>query len=229
MEALEARLSNVAQCPPKRRRNRRNKRGSAVVAPPVQQAQIRAVASTSGGRRRRRARGSGVAASLDGSMTIMREEFVAAIKVSDTAGVIKLIPQSFSWLKNIAKAYERLTWLSAKVYYKPAVGTNQDGLVVYGVDWNSKPPSEDPTREQVQALTPVADHPVWQDSRPQPMVLPSSKLQTRKEYLIATGDDCDQMPGVLLYNCSVQKNPANTKLLGELWICYKIHFFGTTT
>lgn len=231
MEAIRSQLARLQSDldrlslsgPPRNKRKNRRNRGGGVVAPPVQNPIIRAAGSGKKKKKRNR-RNGGV--SFDGSLTVAREELLVSINSKDgRKGYIDLIPSKFSWLNTVAKAYERCTWLSAQVYYKPAVGTNTDGLIVYGIDWNSL--GTGATRAAVQAYTPVADHPVWQDNRGSPLVLPTNKLQTRKEYIISAPIKQDAQPGQLVWCCD--SSAADTVFIGELWIRYKIHFFGTTS
>lgn len=204
----------------KKKRANRRKQQVAVVAPPVQEPVIRAA-----GAKTRKQRRNGGGPSVDGSITIAREEMILSITKANESGSFDLDVSKLPWLKTIAKAYERYTWLSAKIYYKPAVGTNTNGLIVYAVDWNSNPP-KDMTRAAIQAHTPVSDHPVWQDTRPRPMVLPTSRLQSRKEYLSGAPEKIDLQPGTFIYNNSAYE-PGKSDLIGEIWLSYKIHFFGT--
>lgn len=221
---LIATLQKVSLVPgPQKKRRRNRRRGgnqAAVVAPAVQNP----VMNGNGSGRRRKGRRGGAVTS-DGSMAIQREELVAEIKVSKLTGSLDLNPYNFTWLKTVAKAYDRCTWVSAQVFYKPAVGTSTNGLVVYGVDWNSAPPTNF-DRAKIQAYTPVSDHPVWQETRTRPLVLPSAKLMSRKEYLLTSGEKVDQQPGTLCWAHSAT-SPTDM-VLGELWIRYHIRFFGTT-
>lgn len=209
----------------RRRRQRRRARmaggsaGTAYVAPVVQQAVMR---GAEGGRRGRRRRARGGNVNSDGSTVVERREMIVEIKAK-SQGAFDLDPKNFSWLKTVSAAYERCEWQMASIFYKPAVGTNVSGLVVYGIDWNSNAPAA-PDRTKVLAYTPVSDHPVWQDASTQPLVLAASKLQSRKEYLLDSTNKVDVQPGQLVYNCT---NTDATSLLGELWIHYRIRFFGT--
>lgn len=174
-------------------------------------------------------RGNAPGASADGSIRIRRKEFLAEIK-GQTGGVngYKLLtPGSFAWLANLAKAFDRFMVHSMSIHWKAAVGTNRDGLVSYGIDWDSSK-AERMTRQMVLALTPVNDHPVWQSAS---MPLPKGKLMSRKEYVIrkdggadSKAGDFDCMPGYLLYSMTGIEG----LVYGEFWVDYDLTLFGTT-
>jgi len=213
--ALQRRLSKMevggsassSKAKPKKKRKVGNG-GYAVVAPRVQRAVVRSGASP------------------QGVMEISREELLVAVVATDKStalvGKHKIHPSGLAWLKTLVGSFETYQWLSVQIYWKPAVGTNTDGLIVYGMDWNG---NAETARDKVQAMTPVSDHPVWQDTRLTPMILPSSRLQSRKFYF-TTRLDQDGCPGELGWNCS-STGPAN-KFYGELWIKYRIRFLGTS-
>lgn len=153
-------------------------------------------------------------------MSITRDELLVSIK--GAGGKFNLDPASFSWLSTVSKAFERIVWVSCHIYYRAAVGTNASGLVAYGVDWDSNPP-ETISRAAVVACTPAADHPVWQSSITQPLVLPPSRLQSRKEYLITAKEAVDKQPGTIIWANSGDES----KEVGELWAKYTVRLSGT--
>lgn len=206
-----------------RKRGKRSRKGgqASVVAPAMQNPNVQ---STSGTRRRKK-RGM---STVDGQMRVSRDELLASVSVpaqkASIAGIENLTPKSFSWLSNVARSFERCVFHSAQVYWRPAVGTNTDGMICYGVDWNWS--AGTPTRETVVAKTPAFDHAVWQDTRKQPMILPASKLASRKEYLLDSAQTQDTGPGQIVY--AAQSTVMDKeKFLGELWIRYDITLFGT--
>lgn len=207
------RLMTAMAVKPARKKKRATKSKQAVVAPPVQNPVVRAI--------KQRKRG---VAQEDGSMTVSREELLVAVTGNGTevSGSIDLKPDSFSWLKNVANSFERITWHQCQIYWKPAVGTSVNGLVVYGVDWNSKTPAT-LTRAIIQAMTPVCDHPLWQDNRGRPLILPVSKLMTRKEYSLQSDVKPDSQPAILSYHVA----SSDKMFLGEIWIKYRVTMFGT--
>lgn len=194
---------------PKRKRKGAAK---AVVAPVVQKAQVRKVKAEK------------LTPTTDGSMRITREEMLVAVMSNAPEGLVVLSPANFPWLKGISANFERFVANSMRIYYKPAVGTATDGLIVYGVDWNPDN-GGNTTRSGIQQLTPVNDHPLWQDSRGQPLILPKSRLQTRKEYLLTSTQKSDSSVGYLAYNAGPKTDVV--KFYGELWVKYDISFFGT--
>lgn len=174
-----------------------------VIAPPVQRAP-----------RKRRARRAGGVNADGGVFKISRNELLGEVKGGQIFSV-SLAPMSWTWISTISKSFERFTIHSATLEWKPAVGTTEAGLCCYGVDWNAN--STPTTRAQILAYTPVQDNPVWQ---PSTLVLPSSKLMTRKEYSTA---DTKDIPGIIVASCT--SDPA--KVAGELWIRYDISMYGT--
>jgi hypothetical protein len=136
-------------------------------------------------------------------------------------GYIDLQPKNFSWISGVAKAFERIVWHECHIYWKPAVGTTTNGIIAYGADWGSNDSSVD--KKTVQACTPVYDHPVWQDTRSRPMVLPRNRLQSRKEYILSGKDASDVQPGRIAYYCSA----SGLTSCGELWVRYRVSFYGT--
>lgn len=148
-----------------------------------------------------------------GSVTFSRLEYVADVKDS---GSFDLCPSSFPFLKGLSANFELYRWTKMEVQYKPAVGTNTAGAVTIGVDWSNKKTKK--TRPEISALTPMMDTPVWQMSK---LTLPSSRLQTRKEYILESDDVNDKQPGALLWKSS------SSSAVGDLWISYTVHLFGT--
>lgn len=162
-----------------------------------------------------------------GSSRISRDEMLFSVTDEGVQKAVALHPDNFPWLKTIAAAYERIKWHSCHIYWKPAVGTHTSGLVIYGVDWNSNLTSSTATETKVQSLTPVLDHPVWQDSRTTPLVLPRSRLMTRKEYLLNNTSAADKQPGQLAIYMAAIANPATKLVVGQVWVRYSVEFFGT--
>lgn len=165
-----------------------------------------------------------------GSIRIKKKEFIAVYK-SDSYGYIKINPNYFPWLKNIAKSFDRFTVHDIVVYWKPLVGTNVAGGVYLGVDWdgtNVDMVSSEKAQKAVVSCQPVREAPVWQNVT---MSLPRSKLMTRKEYRIKIENDTgavdfDCLPGYILYYVS---GPSGNKSeeRGNIWIEYDLTLFGT--
>lgn len=196
-------------------------------------------------RRRRRAGGSGApppAGGLSsGEVVIARSECLGQIATTTadvaSAGIV-LSADNLPWLKNLAKAFERLRWQSMRLEYRPAVGANTDGLMAIGFDWSNSAVktvsvgerqhlrlAADPDRETVLACTPNMDGPVWQ--RMPLMSIPANRLNSRAWYSIpadpAKADLFDYSPGSLLYSVSGTKG----KTYGEVWCHYRVVLSGT--
>lgn len=205
----------------RRRRQRRRERmrgnNGGVVAPAQQNP---ASGRSQGGRRRQRRRGLGV--NPEGNVRVHRTELLVEVKGGNAKGTYDLSLDKFSWLAQLSKAFDRCVWHSADLIWKPAVGTTTDGLIAYGVDWSGKVKANW-GRKDVLSLTPIADHPVWQSTETCPLILPSVKLMSRKEYILSSDALEDKAPGVLVYACTGSDN----KTYGELWIRYDISLFGT--
>lgn len=212
---LASRLGEVRiTAAPARRRRRRKAPVQTVPNPPQPRA------------RRRRNRRAGPNRNLvDGEMRLSKSEILASLVAGpdgQVKGNVKIVPSSIALLNSVYTAFERLKWLSIRIYWKPAVGTTEGGLVTYGIDWDFQ--QNDPKdRAKVAAYTPSHTNAIWCDSTSQPMVLPSSRIQARLWYTPLSGDDVDKGPGALVY---FAQGPAN-KSLGEFWIDYVVVLSGT--
>lgn len=206
--------STPAPSTSRRRRDRRRRlNASSGVVAPARQGPVPG----------RRAAGVGVRSSMRevaGGIRIRRTEFF--VDVSD-AGSELAVCEKFAWLNKIAKAFDRITWHACRVYYRPAVGTTKDGEVLIGVDWDGDKEGQALTKTFVQALTPVNCHPVWQAST---LVLPPSRLMSRREYKITPGsdktDDYDTSFGNITWYTAKTTTP-----VGSLWVEYDVSLFGT--
>lgn len=156
-----------------------------------------------------------------GSIRISRRELLITLKGETASATLK--PLNFPWLKNIAKAFDRVSWHGAKVFYRPSVGATTSGSVAIGVDWDSNTATL--TYENVAAMTPFTDGAVWQ---PLTLVLPRNKLMSRKEYVITPNKDKDSdfdlSPG---YLCVAADGAPSNTTLGHVWIEYDLTLFGT--
>lgn len=208
----------------RRRRRQRRRQRKAVVAPLVQAA----VTGPTVSRRRRnmRRRGANGGNNINvGAVTVSRREMFVEV----TGGDVKVYifePSNFTWLANLSKSFDRLVWVRAHLYFKSAVGTTTNGMVAYGMDWNFSNPSFT-NRKTVLACTPVADHPVWQSTEDQPLILPPNRLMSRREYLVTTSSTVkqeDRAPGYLLVACSSDSKT----VVGEIWVDYTVQLFGTS-
>lgn len=163
--------------------------------------------------------------SRQGAVRIARREYLGEIKNTDGVnawGNFKLDPITFPWLKNIAKNFERVKWHSCMVLFKPCLSATTSGSIIYGVDWDSQvAESVIQDYEHISALTPVCEAPIWQASS---LTLPSSRLQTRKEYNLNNKNDYDAMPAYIMYTSSGQTSKT---VYGHMWVEYDLSFFGT--
>lgn len=237
VQALTRRLENLAvggqisskTARNRRRRQRQSARRNGGGAPQVTQSVAPLARGINTPRRRRSGRTA--VQPFDGSIRVRRKEFIATLTGSQKSFVSTLSVAAFPWLKKLGAAFDRVIWHSMKIIWKPAVGTTTDGMVCYGVDWASDPKKgpSDYTRQAALNYTPVADHPVWQ-SNESGLVLPVSKLMTRKEYYVfidssrdSPPDNFDLAPGILV----AIVDSSLSKTFGEVWIEYDASLFGT--
>lgn len=229
---------------PKRRRRRRARGNKNVVATPGTSgfSQNQKMQPLPPRGRRRRKTGNGGGSIVSGEVSFQRSEYLTDVTISaaGTANASFLItPLNFSWLKNLAQAFERMKWQYCHFEYRPSVGANTDGNVAFGFDWSNDEiatlssgfyglTSTTVTKTAVLACVPSSDGPVW--SRPPPLVVPASRLQSRLWYDIPKDADTlkkssvfDIAPGSLLYSATGAAN----KVVGELWVKYHIVMSGT--
>lgn len=158
----------------------------------------------------------------DGTITLQRSELLETIEVvangTSAKGAIRLLPTAncMKWLHKIASSFDQIVWHSARVYFKPAVGTTFAGSLVIGVDWN--PAATDAARDTVQACSPVTESPAWQPSQ---LVLPTQRLQSRRYYFMVSAVAQDTSPAAVLYNLKCTASTAQT-FVGDIWIDYKV-------
>jgi hypothetical protein len=128
------------------------------------------------------------------------------------------------FLFRLASCYQRIKWLSFQVFWKPAVGTNTNGIISYGIAYNQQAIT---TRAGVLSLTPCNDHAVWQ-SGPQPLRIPPNMLMTRKWYVLnSTGSDkFDESVGSFYFGLTHDSENA-AKARGEFWVRYTVEMEGT--
>lgn len=128
---------------------------------------------------------------------------------------------AFPWLSKLTRAYSQIEWHSLYIFWKPAVGANSEGRLIYAVDVDGL--SQDPPdRATVASHSPVCDIQIWQDNENRPMVVPRELLTSRRRFLLSTNDPGDSGPGNLLWYVS---GPANT-VLGEIWCRYSVRLLG---
>lgn len=174
-------------------------------------------------RRRRRAPRSDVGTS--GSIRVRRCELFQTVTVdtknNPAYGSVTIVPSSsvMTWLNGVSKSFDRIKWHKCRLYWKSAVGTMTDGLITFGVDFDSSATIN--SRASVTALTPVYDGPVWQTGAS--INIPQNRLSTRNQYSITSSDKFDQTFGSLAYYC----NGSDKKSYGDIWIEYDVTLSGT--
>lgn len=170
-----------------------------------------------------------------GEVIISRRELLKDLTTANKGEQVLIAPANLPWLKNLAKVFERVRWLSLVIEYRPAVGANTAGTVAIGVDWMSQSANvvhrdgllvrdlEEVSKSNVLACTPSVDAPVWQ--RIPSLVVPASRLQSRQWYEVvdsvtSTTNFIDVSPGFVAFYTTA----ANA---GEIWLSYKVHLSGT--
>lgn len=155
-------------------------------------------------------------------MRLARSELVRSLTTDasgSASGTIGIVPDSFPVLAQLFKSFEKVRWLSFRVFYKPAVGTTVGGLITYGIDWDRKADSAT-TRQKVAAYTPSHTQAIWADNELSPMIIPPSRLQLKLWY---TPDQGTPGPGSLVYRA---EGPKST-VVGEIWVHYSVILAGT--
>lgn len=140
---------------------------------------------------------------------------------TDGGNYISLSPTKLPFLAGFTKMFDRYVYHRIRIVYRPSCGSTTSGSLIVGIDWDSKK-SANLTYKVISNLTPVMDLPLWQGGT---LVLPPSKLMTRKEYIINTDDtdEFDSTPGFVCFAAT----GATAQTAGHLWIDYDISFFGT--
>lgn len=190
----------------------------------------------SGRKRRNKRKGNGSNSITQGEVTIARSELLETVTTDDkgsVGGSKLLVPSNLPWLKNLAKAFERVRWQSLRIEYRPAVGANTDGTIALGFDWGSSNVKQEVEggwtfvhsidKASVLSCTPCADGPVWNRNQ---MAVPQPRLQSRAWYELAEDvkdSVFDYSPGGL---CWYAQGGA-LKTMGELWVHYKLQMSGT--
>nr|AYP67543.1 hypothetical protein [Blue fish point virus] len=164
--------------------------------------------------------------SEEGSITISRTEMLTelkALKASAATGHVDLTPDSFSFLKGLAKSFDHVKWVKLNIFYKPAVGTSFGGLVSFGIDWDwSTPAGAD--RKKISALTPNVSFAAWSDTQAKPLALPVSKLQAMPWYSPTATSWPLKGPGKLHWSAAAV---TEDRVVGELWASYTVKMTGT--
>lgn len=162
----------------------------------------------------------------EGTLTLSRSELVRSIevdaKVDEKGDYMEFFPSSstMAWLYRLAKSFDQIVWHSVTIEYRPAVGTNYSGSLVFGIDWNAATTAVD--RVKVQACTPTSEAPVWQ---PQTINVPGSRLQSRRFFILKATNSVDRSPFCLLW--SLKRNATDDKTFyGDIWVHYRVSLMG---
>lgn len=135
------------------------------------------------------------------------------------------------FLKGIASSFERSRWLKLHVYYKPAVGTTQGGLVSIGTDfawaYQDDAGKKKISRSIVRCLTPSITHSVWEDSQRTPLRVPKNMLMSRLWYTHSNTAELDAAPCDILFAVDISSPASADLLVGEIFIDYSLEFEGT--
>lgn len=180
---------------------------------------------------RSRRGGGGNSIGNGGRIRLQRDELLLQVKTdldkTETVFGKDLYPSAgvMPFLFRLSTCYQRIRWLRASISWRPACGTNTNGIISYGVAFNNARGIT--TRELVTSLTPVNDHPVWQSSGNSPLVIPGEMLMSRKWYALNTtgADTYDQQVGKFCVGLSHDSGKAEAR--GEFWISYSIEMEGT--
>lgn len=183
-------------------------------------------------RARGRRSGMGSKVGNGGRIVLSRDELLVQVKTTPGRGEsvfsVDLKPSAgvMPFLFRLATCYQRIKWIRAHISWRPACGTNTNGIVSYGVAYNNTKAIN--TRELVTSLTPCNDHPVWQSTGIAQLIIPADMLMSRKWYALNTGSDdpFDQQMGK--FYVGVSHDTANSaESRGEFWISYTVEMEGT--
>lgn len=187
----------------------------------------------SSGRRRNRNRRNGMGASIGngGRIVLTRDELL--VTVATTANkteslfskLLKPSSDLMPFLFRLSACYQRIRWRSFHITWRPAVGTNTNGIITYGIAYNNQKITD---RNGVTSLTPVNDHPVWQSGNPTPLVVPQNMLMTRNWYeLNGTGTDPFDVAIGTFYCGFTHDSAGASASRGEFWVRYTVEMEGT--
>ncbi len=164
--------------------------------------------------------------SSDGRIVVSRCELLFEVTVDaakDSAAfyyVLQASANRMPWLSKLAKNFSQIVWRSARLEYRPAVGTMKDGSLVIGIDWN--PVASAPDKAKVQSMTPNFQVPVWQKKE---LTIPSQRLMSRKYYSTDSSSNVqlvDKVPCEVLGYLSCTADDKNKQYFGDIWIHYNV-------
>lgn len=189
------------------------------------------VMAAAGKRRvRRRRNGPGPMVGNGGRISLQRDELliqvVTTAKKTESVKGVELKPSAalMPFLNRLSSCYQRIRWLALHIMWKPAVGTNTNGIISYGVAFNNQ---QIQTRAGVLSLTPCCDHAVWQGTGV-PLTVPQDMLMSRKWYVLnATGEGkFDESIGTFYFGFTHDAADA-AQSRGEFWVRYHVEMEGT--
>lgn len=221
--SISANTSNAA--PKKGRRRRRGGNGNGGGSAPVP-------AAYTANPRPARARGGRAQVGTGGRIVLTRDELLVTVATTADKGESvfssELKPSSgvMPFLFRLSSCYQRIRWLRAHITWRPACGTSTNGIISYGVAFNNS--ATVTSRDLVTALTPCNDHPIWQSTGVNPLVIPSELLMSRRWYLlnVTKTDPGDQ--GMGRFCCGFTHDVESTaRSRGEFWISYTVEMEGT--
>lgn len=162
----------------------------------------------------------------EGTVRIARSEIMYSVEVSvqgtnfNRATIIEPANQTMPWLYKMSSLFDQIVWENCEFSYKPACGTSFGASLVMGVDWD--PQATDASRSKVQACSPVVECAAWQ---PITLVLPKTRLQSRRIYVRNSSSPADRAPGVLLVNLKCSAADRQT-FVGDVWVKYSVVLMG---
>lgn len=216
IQSLNDKLKSLEVSTPARRNRRKGQQVVAASSSPV----------TIPMRARRARKRNSQPQRVEGEMTFSRKELLQQVNVNNSqtwSAAYKLLPDTFSLLKGIAANFERIRWLKLKFYYKTGVSTMTGGMMTMGVDWDWSAPQT--SRDKIAAYTPSQSFAIWKDMESTPLVLPSSRLQSRAWYTPSSLTTIDAGPGIVAAAVNLQAN--TTGIIGEVWAEYTVLLSGT--
>lgn len=137
---------------------------------------------------------------------------------------VDILPENFTVLQGIFKAFEKLRWISMRLEFVSACSATTSGAIVFGIEWDFTAKSEETTFKKVTGYTPSLEGPVRSERLVMP--LPSVRLQTRDWYTpnLPSGPPIDKGPGRIWW----YTNGATAKtVVGQLYIDYEVLLSGT--
>lgn len=224
--ALQRQVASLQVSSKGKRRARTSRRGNTSGVPAGATSQPNPVRV--GGRRPR----MGSKIGNGGRIVLTRDELLVQVKTTPNRGEsvfsVDLKPSAgvMPFLFRLATCYQRIRWMRAHISWRPACGTNTNGIVSYGVAYNNTQSIN--TRELVTSLTPCNDHAVWQSTGVAPLVIPTDMLMSRRWYALNTAQDdpFDKQFGKFYVGVSHDAHPAGESR-GEFWISYSVEMEGT--